>query len=74
MADTFLDPNEAALDAAERRRRQIVRECRGITFDSTSGKVIARKLHKFRSPDLMVVSVSLIRHQFVFQAQLGSGE
>ena len=47
MADTFLDPNEAALDAAERRRRQIVRECRGITFDSTSGKVIARKFHKF---------------------------
>lgn len=33
MADTFLDPNEAGIDAAERRRRQIVRECRGITFE-----------------------------------------
>jgi RNA ligase len=47
MADTFLDPNEAQLAAAERRRRQIVRECRGITFDAISGKVIARKFHKF---------------------------
>jgi RNA ligase len=47
MADTFPDPNEAGIDAAERRRRQIVRECRGITFDTASGKVIARKFHKF---------------------------
>jgi RNA ligase len=47
MADTFLDPNETGIDDAERRRRQIVRECRGITFDAASGMVIARKFHKF---------------------------
>ncbi len=47
MADTFPDPNEPGIDTAERRRRQLVRECRGITFDAKSGQVIARKFHKF---------------------------
>src|SRR5260221_5251364 len=45
--DTFPDPNEAEIVPAERRRRQILRECRGITFDAATGNVIARKFHKF---------------------------
>ena len=47
MADTFPDPGEAGIDPDERRRRALVRECRGTTFDARTGKVIARKFHKF---------------------------
>ncbi|HTW70397.1 MAG TPA: RNA ligase [Acetobacteraceae bacterium] len=46
-ADTFPDPLEPAIGDAESRRRQLVRECRGITFDAKTGAVIARKFHKF---------------------------
>jgi T4 RnlA family RNA ligase len=46
-ADTFPDPEEPGIGEAERRRRQLVRECRGITFDLATGAVIARKFHKF---------------------------
>lgn len=35
LADTFLDPNEIGIEEAERRRRQLVRECRGITLSSS---------------------------------------
>jgi T4 RnlA family RNA ligase len=47
MADTFPDPGEKGIDPHESRRRALVRECRGTTFDAHSGKVIARKFHKF---------------------------
>lgn len=46
-ADTFPDPLEPGIGEAESRRRQLVRECRGITFDAATGGVIARKFHKF---------------------------
>jgi T4 RnlA family RNA ligase len=47
MADTFPDPGETGIDPHESRRRALVRECRGTTFDARNGKVIARKFHKF---------------------------
>src|ERR1700722_8255674 len=47
MADTFPGPVEAGIDLLEARRRALLRECRGITFDARTGKVIARKFHKF---------------------------
>jgi RNA ligase len=47
MADTFPDLDDDAIDPAERLRRQLVRECRGITFSAATGRVIARKFHKF---------------------------
>lgn len=47
MADTFPDPAEQGIDARESGRRALVRECRGTTFDARTGRVIARKFHKF---------------------------
>jgi len=47
MSDTFPDPAENGIGAGERLRRQLLRECRGITFDAASGAVIGRKFHKF---------------------------
>ena len=35
------------LSENEAKRRAILRECRGITFDSKSGRVLNRKFHKF---------------------------
>jgi RNA ligase len=34
-------------DPARDREIAIIRECRGVTFDKESGKVVARKFHKF---------------------------
>jgi RNA ligase len=47
MADTFPDPGENSIVPLESRRRALLRECRGTTFDARTGKVIARKFHKF---------------------------
>jgi RNA ligase len=47
MADTFPDPGETGIEPRESRRRALLRECRGATYDARSGKVIARKFHKF---------------------------
>ena len=47
LDDTFPDPNEEGISRAEKRRRMILRECRGITFCSETGAVISRKFHKF---------------------------
>jgi RNA ligase len=47
MADTFPDPGATGIDPRESRRRALLRECRGTTFDARTGKVIARKFHKF---------------------------
>jgi len=47
MADTFPDPAEQGIEPRESRRRALLRECRGTTFDGRTGKVIARKFHKF---------------------------
>lgn len=44
-ARDFPDP-ERAVTWAERRRRQVLRELRGLAFDA-DGRVVARKLHKF---------------------------
>jgi len=46
MADSFPDPNSAS-SAEERRNFILRRDCRGIIFDTTTGKVIAKRLHKF---------------------------
>lgn len=37
------------LDEAEYRRRTLLRECRGLTFDLNTGRVLARKYHKFHN-------------------------
>jgi len=44
--DTFPDPNKAK-DEREAFLFKVRRECRGITFDTTTGKLISRKFHKF---------------------------
>lgn len=44
-ARDFPDP-ERAVTRSERRRRQVLRELRGLAFDR-EGRVVARKLHKF---------------------------
>jgi T4 RnlA family RNA ligase len=49
LADTFPDPNEEGISEAEKTRRQILRECRGVTFHSETGRVVSRKLHKFHN-------------------------
>lgn len=46
MADTFPDP-ETASTPEERRNFILRRECRGIIFDTITGLVIAKRLHKF---------------------------
>ncbi len=47
MADTFPDPAEKGVGPQESRRRALLRECRGTTYDACTGRVIARKFHKF---------------------------
>lgn len=42
---SFPEPNTG--DPAEDRFRAIIRECRGLTFDKATGKVISRKFAKF---------------------------
>ena len=47
FVSTFEDPNQDGISEQEKLYRQIRRECRGITFSSETGEIIARKLHKF---------------------------
>ena len=44
---TFPNPAEKGISEKESRRRGILRECRGLMFDSKSGEIIARRYHKF---------------------------
>lgn len=46
MNDTFPDP-ATATSAEERRNFILRRDCRGIKFDTKTGKVICKPLHKF---------------------------
>lgn len=46
--DTFQDPFEPGIPFVERHRRLILRECRGLIFD-TNGDLISRPLHKFHN-------------------------
>ena len=51
MADTFPSPEVSGGNARMRLERQvqatILRECRGLIFDSESGKLLSRPYHKF---------------------------
>ncbi len=46
QADTFPDPNAAA-DAKTAVMYQRRRECRGLIFCKTTGRVLARRFHKY---------------------------
>lgn len=47
MPDLWSSPEEDGIDDAEKRRRGILRECRGMAFSKTTGKVVSRSFHKF---------------------------
>jgi RNA ligase len=58
---TFPDPEERGISPEERRRRQVLRECRGVVFgrdvETTAGEpssdevLVARRFHKFFNVD-----------------------
>jgi hypothetical protein len=45
--NTFPDPKEANISETEVENRKVLRECRGIVFDSYTKKCVSRSLHKF---------------------------
>lgn len=46
-SDTFPDPNEPDISLQDRRNRILRRDCRGIIFCETTGKVLRKCFHKF---------------------------
>jgi RNA ligase len=58
------------------RRTALLRECRGITFDAETGKVISRKYHKFfnqgERPETLPQNVNMLKNKILLEKLDGS--